>query len=189
MMAMKWDITAQDASQKSSLVSSRTIFVDRCGLSIIRQTSPSDAHKSAELNKVYHIMLIVLALSSFRTDTVSLTVYPRSYIARKYIKIYFAWAAPCTVTPSSWLMICLLAARSFIPNPAKGLSLFTWKRCGCSGWINACLPALSMEFALTFVNTQEILGFCKFCNLICGHKRINTMGKNAQLFVVADAGN
>lgn len=42
----------------------------RCRLSIIRQTSPSDAHKSAELNKVYHIMLIVEIWVSFFTITV-----------------------------------------------------------------------------------------------------------------------
>lgn len=86
MMAMNWDITAQDASQKSSLVSSRTIFVVRCGLSIIRQTSPSDAHKSAELNKVYHIMLIPFALTLYLWLFILLFVSQIFYSQKIYSK-------------------------------------------------------------------------------------------------------
>lgn len=159
-------------------------FVFCCGLSIIRQTSPSDAHKSAELNKVYHIMLIPFAL----------TLYLWLFILLFVSQIFYSQKIQNILCLSSSLhsdteqLTDDLSARCpiFYTQPSEGsLSLFTWKRCGCGGWINACLPALSMEFALTFVKTQEIFGFCKFCNLIRGHKRINAMGKNAQLFVVA----
>lgn len=92
----------------------------RCGLSIIRQTSPSDAHKSAELNKVYHIMLIVEISVSFSLSLyfklLLLLFFHRSFFLLEQILAHWDcavdWWFVCTVRdllyPSRrWVDRCL----------------------------------------------------------------------------------